>query len=195
MAFNFELLHVRGKFAFEEPMSRHCSWRTGGSAERFFEPADVDDLIAYFQQVNEVELITWIGLGSNVLVRDGGVSGTVISTAKTLNNIAWLDHEHLQVECGTTCAKVAKEAARMALGGGGFLAGIPGTIGGALAMNAGRGPRATARSSTTREPLPLMLRDLSGRGTGPADRGSTRSIPTLVPSSDRSGRATGAMAP
>jgi len=143
MAFNFELLHVRGKFAFEEPMSRHCSWRTGGSAERFFEPADVDDLIAYFQQVNEVELITWIGLGSNVLVRDGGVSGTVISTAKTLNNIAWLDHEHLQVECGTTCAKVAKEAARMALGGGGFLAGIPGTIGGALAMNAGAFGRET----------------------------------------------------
>lgn len=130
------MLKVRGKFSIEEPMSRHCSWRTGGSAERFFEPADIDDLIAYFEQVSEVESITWVGLGSNVLVRDGGVAGTVISTAKTLNNFTWLDSTRVNVECGTPCAKVAKEAARMELGGG-FLAGIPGTIGGALAMNAG----------------------------------------------------------
>lgn len=137
MSSKLDMLNIRGKFTFEEPMSRHCSWRTGGSAERFFEPADLDDLIDYFGQVTSVESITWIGLGSNVLVRDGGVPGTVISTAKTLNKLEWLDPTRLKVECGTPCAKVAKEAARMALGGGGFLAGIPGTIGGALAMNAG----------------------------------------------------------
>ncbi len=137
MSSEFDMLKVRGKISLEEPMSRHCSWRTGGSAERFFEPADIDDLSAYFKQTSETELITWLGLGSNVLVRDGGVAGTVISTAKTCNNFGWLDATHLNVECGTSCAKVAKEAARMELGGGGFLAGIPGTIGGALAMNAG----------------------------------------------------------
>ncbi len=137
MSSEFDMLKVRGRFSLEEPMSKHCSWRTGGMAERYFEPADIDDLISYFEQVGEVETITWVGLGSNVLVRDGGIAGTVISTARTLNNFSWLDATRLTVECGTPCAKVAKEAARMELGGGGFLAGIPGTIGGALAMNAG----------------------------------------------------------
>lgn len=132
-----DMLKVRGKLILEEPMSKHCSWRTGGAAERFFEPADIDDLVTYFEQVESTETITWIGLGSNVLIRDGGLRGTVISTAKRLNGVAWLDSRRLQVECGTPCAKIAKEAAKMQLSGGGFLAGIPGTIGGALAMNAG----------------------------------------------------------
>lgn len=118
-------------------MSRHCSWRTGGHAERFFEPADIADLVDFFRQLEPAECITWLGLGSNILIRDGGLPGTVIATARTLNSLEWLDHERLYVECGTPCAKVAKEAARMSLGGSGFLAGIPGTIGGALAMNAG----------------------------------------------------------
>jgi UDP-N-acetylmuramate dehydrogenase len=128
---------VAGSLSVDEPMSRHCSWRTGGYAERFFEPANVEDLANYLAQISANEAITWIGLGSNVLVRDGGLSGTVISTAKTLSHYSWIDEGHLQVECGTPCAKVAKEAARKTVGGGGFLAGIPGTIGGALAMNAG----------------------------------------------------------
>jgi UDP-N-acetylmuramate dehydrogenase len=132
-----DMLNVRGKLILEEPMSKHCSWRTGGSAARFFEPADIDDLITYFEQVESTETITWIGLGSNVLIRDGGLCGTVISTARRLNGFTWLDSRRVQVECGTPCAKIAKEAAKMQLGGGGFLAGIPGTIGGALAMNAG----------------------------------------------------------
>ncbi len=131
------MVKVRGNLVTAEPMSRHCSWRTGGRAERFFEPADREDLIAYLKRVERGEAITWIGLGSNVLIRDGGLSGTVISTVRTLNDFEWLDDDRLSVECGVPCAKVAKEAARMALGGGGFLAGIPGTIGGALAMNAG----------------------------------------------------------
>jgi UDP-N-acetylmuramate dehydrogenase len=137
MSSKFDMYKIRGTLVFEEPMSRHCSWRTGGSAERFFEPADIDDLIAYLEQVESSEGITWIGLGSNVLIRDGGLRGTVISTAKTLNGFEWIDPLRLNVECGTPCAKVAKEAAKMELGGGGFLSGIPGTIGGALAMNAG----------------------------------------------------------
>lgn len=121
----------------DEPMSRHCSWRTGGRAERYFEPADRDDLIAYLQQAHDDESFTWIGLGSNLLVRDGGLTGTVISTSKTLSGYEWINANRLYVECGTPCAKVAKEALKMSLGGGGFLAGIPGTVGGALAMNAG----------------------------------------------------------
>jgi len=130
-------IEIRGNLSTHEPMSRHCSWRTGGPAERYFEPADLDDLIEYLRNVGENEQITWIGLGSNVLIRDGGVNGTVISTTKTLNKFRWLTSNTLYVECGTPCAKVAKEAVRMNVAGGAFLAGIPGSIGGALAMNAG----------------------------------------------------------
>ena len=130
-------LKVRGKLATKVPMSRHCSWRTGGLAEHFFEPADISDLVDYLKQIERTEAITWIGLGSNVLIRDGGLAGTVISTARTLHRFEWLNNNRLYVECGTPCAKVAKEAAKRKLNGGGFLAGIPGTIGGALAMNAG----------------------------------------------------------
>ena len=130
-------VEIKGKITPYEPMSRHCSWRTGGTAERFFEPADASDLIEYLRHTDKNESITWIGLGSNVLIRDGGLEGTVISTTKTLNDFRWLNSNTLYVECGTPCAKVAKEAVKMNAAGGAFLAGIPGSIGGALAMNAG----------------------------------------------------------
>jgi len=132
-----EMLKVRGRLLAEEPMARHCSWRTGGVAERYFEPADLADLRTYLRQIGKDEAITWLGLGSNVLIRDGGLPGTVVSTARTLNGLRWLDRARLRVECGTSCAKVAREAVKRRLGGGSFLAAIPGTIGGALAMNAG----------------------------------------------------------
>lgn len=127
----------------DEPMARHCSWRTGGCAERFFQPADLEDLVGYLKRFGVEETLTWIGLGSNLLVRDGGLSGTVISTAKSLNNFRWLDATRIVIECGVPCAKVAREVARKRLTGGSFLAGIPGTIGGALAMNAGAFGRET----------------------------------------------------
>lgn len=137
VANSFQRINVRGRLLADEPMSRHCSWRTGGLAEHFFEPADIDDLVDFLHQVDRDEPLTWIGLGSNVLVRDGGIDGTVIATTPTMNAWRWLDARRLYVECGVACAKVAKEAFRRELGGGSFLGGIPGTIGGALAMNAG----------------------------------------------------------
>ena len=119
-----------------EPLSKHCSWRTGGHAEYFFEPVDLNDLIAVIRQFSTCK-ITWLGLGSNVLIRDGGIDGLVISTAKSLNELAWLENGLLRVDCGVACAKVAKESVRKGYLGAEFLAGIPGTIGGAMAMNAG----------------------------------------------------------
>lgn len=129
-------IHHRGKLLQNEPLSKHCSWRTGGYAEYFFQPLDLDDLIAVLGQFSECK-ITWLGLGSNVLIRDGGLDGLVISTAKSLNNLVWLENGLLRVDCGVACAKVAKESVRKGYVGAEFLAGIPGTIGGALAMNAG----------------------------------------------------------
>ncbi|MGR8946877.1 MAG: UDP-N-acetylmuramate dehydrogenase [Gammaproteobacteria bacterium] len=136
MAVALPQINHRGRLVTNEPLARHSSWRTGGTAEYFFEPEDTDDLINVIGQF-ESEKITWLGLGSNVLIRDGGISGLVISTAKGLNFFNWLGDEFLEVGCGVACAKVAKESVRRNCFGGEFLAGIPGTIGGALAMNAG----------------------------------------------------------
>ena len=130
-------LVLRGTLRFSEPMARHCTWRTGGLAERFFEPADRDDLVAYLRAAPGTEALTWVGLGSNLLVRDGGLAGTVIATSGGLAGIEWLASDRLRVGAGAACAKVARLAAQRGLGGGEFLAGIPGTVGGALAMNAG----------------------------------------------------------
>jgi UDP-N-acetylmuramate dehydrogenase len=118
-------------------MARHSSWRAGGAADRWFEPVDLDDLVAFLRILPAAEPLLWLGLGSNLLVRDGGLRGTVIATGGGLATLAWRDARTLHAGCGAPCAKVARRAAAKGLGGGEFLAGIPGTIGGALAMNAG----------------------------------------------------------
>lgn len=133
----YEGLTLRGTFLQGEPMGRHCSWRAGGPAERYFEPADLDDLATYLAHAPADEPITWLGLGSNVLVRDGGLPGTVIATARAFDALDRISALEFEIGAGVTCAKVAKAAAKAGLHGGEFFAGIPGSLGGALAMNAG----------------------------------------------------------
>jgi len=118
-------------------MALHNSWRAGGPARCFFKPADVTELCEFLQQLDPQEPLLWVGLGSNLLVRDGGFPGTVIFTLGALNELQWLDATTLLAGAGVTCSKVARESARQGLTGLEFLAGIPGTMGGALAMNAG----------------------------------------------------------
>ncbi len=129
---------LRGRLKLNEPMARHTSWRVGGAAERYYEPADLDDLAQFLETaVDASEPLLWVGLGSNLLVRDGGVCGTVIMTAGLLNEMSLIDAGVVRIEAGVSCAKAARFAARQGLVGAEFLAGIPGTMGGALAMNAG----------------------------------------------------------
>jgi len=128
---------VRGVLRENEPMSRHTSWRAGGMARRFFQPADIGDLAVFLSQLPPDEPLYWIGLGSNLLVRDGGLPGTVICTSGVLGEMRRDGSTGVYVEAGVPCAKVAKFCARASLVGAEFLAGIPGTMGGALAMNAG----------------------------------------------------------
>ncbi len=128
---------LRGELLFNEPLSGHTTWRVGGPARRFYRPADSADLVQFLQQLESDEPLLWLGLGSNLLVRDGGFPGTVIATQGRLNRLEWRDGTRLYVEAGVSCAKVARTAARAGLCGAEFLAGIPGTLGGALAMNAG----------------------------------------------------------
>ena len=127
---------MRGVARMNEPMAAHNTWRAGGAARRYFEPADAADLGAFLGRLPEDEPLLWLGLGSNLLVRDGGWPGAVIA-ARNLNCMEWLDATTVRAEAGVPCGKLARAAARKGLVGGEFLAGIPGTVGGALAMNAG----------------------------------------------------------
>ena len=130
------LAHLRGRWLAGEPMARHVSWRAGGAASRVYVPADLDDLAAAVRALPATEPILFVGLGSNLLVRDGGYRGTVVLTHAVLNELAAEDHT-VRAGAGVPSPKVARFAALHDLAGAEFLAGIPGTIGGALAMNAG----------------------------------------------------------
>lgn len=128
---------LRGDLRLNEPMARHTSWRVGGPVECYYKPADTEDLIELLVQCPPGLSILWLGLGSNLLVRDGGLRGLVIATGGVLNGLEQLDEHRVRVEAGVACAKVARFCGRAGLVGAEFLAGIPGTMGGALAMNAG----------------------------------------------------------
>jgi len=128
---------LRGDLREHESMARLTSWRVGGPADRFYKPADVEDLGAFLAMLPADEPLTWLGLGSNLLVRDGGVRGTVIALHGMLDELERVGDTGVRAGAGVPCAKVARFAARNDLVGGEFLAGIPGTMGGALAMNAG----------------------------------------------------------
>ncbi len=127
----------RGRMRYDEPLAEHTTWRVGGAAKRFYTPADSADLVEFLRQLPADEPLFWLGLGSNLLVRDGGFPGVVIHTRDALNEIGSIGPNRLRAEAGVSCAKVARIAAREGLCGVEFLAGIPGTLGGALAMNAG----------------------------------------------------------
>ena len=121
----------------DEPLSRHTSWHVGGPAEVFFNPRDREDLSAFLRAAPPDVPIHWIGLGSNLLVRDGGLRGIVISTHSTLDALERLSETAVRGEAGVACARIARQCVKWGLGPAEFFAGIPGTLGGALAMNAG----------------------------------------------------------
>ena len=120
----------------DEPMSRHTSWHVGGPADVFFTPADRTDLVAFLEVLPKGTPLFWLGLGSNLLVRDGGIRGVVIDTTG-LDRLEQLDGTSIYSEAGVPCARIARRCISLELGPAEFFAGIPGTLGGALVMNAG----------------------------------------------------------
>ena len=130
-------ISVQGELRYDEPMSRHTSWRVGGPAEMFFVPASIDDLAIFLAELDESTPIFWHGVGSNLLVRDGGIPGVVISATKMLRNLERVDEHRVRAGAGLPCTQLARQCIRWGLGPSEFFAGIPGTVGGALAMNAG----------------------------------------------------------
>jgi len=128
---------LTGELMENEPLARYTSWRVGGLADRLYKPSNIEDAQNYLQALPQDEPVLWLGLGSNVLVRDGGVRGSVMYTRGCIKQMRQTDDGKLYVEAGVPCALVAKLAAEKGSSGAEFLAGIPGTMGGALAMNAG----------------------------------------------------------
>ena len=127
----------QGKLLKNIPLARYTSWRVGGPAKRLYVPESVDDLSDFLQQLPIDEPLLWLGLGSNVLIRDSGFLGTVVMTYPGLTSLSHEDNGLLRAQAGVSCAKVARYSVRQAFMGAEFLAGIPGSVGGALAMNAG----------------------------------------------------------
>lgn len=120
-----------------EPMSAHTSWRTGGVARQYVKAESLTALASFIAGLPASEEILWLGLGSNLLVRDGGFDGTVIVTQGVMTQLALLDETTVYVGAGVTDAKLARFCSKHQLTGAEFFAGIPGLVGGALAMNAG----------------------------------------------------------
>ena len=127
---------LRGTLARGASLARHTSWRAGGPADVLYAPADRDDLAGFLRQLPTSEAVTVIGLGSNVLVRDGGVRGVVVLMHDPGAALAVADGL-VYAEAGLATPKLARFAAMHDCADAEFLAGIPGTVGGALAMNAG----------------------------------------------------------
>jgi UDP-N-acetylmuramate dehydrogenase len=119
-----------------EPLARYTSWRVGGRADRLFIAENLSELQVFMRTLDYAEPVFFVGLGSNLLVRDGGVRGTVVVMHQALSDLR-VDGKYIFAEAGVTCGKFAKFSASQYREGGEFMAGIPGTVGGALAMNAG----------------------------------------------------------
>jgi UDP-N-acetylmuramate dehydrogenase len=122
---------------YDVPMSKHTSWHAGGPADVFFTPRDTMDLASFLRQLPPTVPLLWVGLGSNLLVRDGGVRGVVVSLHGALGTLERLSATRIQAQAGVPCGRLARQCVKWGLGSAEFFAGIPGTLGGALAMNAG----------------------------------------------------------
>ena len=128
---------LRGKLTQNEPMAGHVSWRAGGTVARAYFPADLADLANFLQRLRLDEPLLLVGLGSNLLVRDGGFDGTAIFTHGVLDTLRREADGSFYAEAGVASPKLARFVGNQACAEAEFLAGIPGTVGGALAMNAG----------------------------------------------------------
>lgn len=130
-------IRVQGELRYDEPMSKHTSWRAGGPADVFFIPSSIDDLSFFLAELDADTPIFWHGVGSNLLVRDGGLRGVVVSATRMLRSLERVDALTVRAGAGLPCTQLARQCIRWGLGPSEFFAGIPGSVGGALAMNAG----------------------------------------------------------
>jgi UDP-N-acetylmuramate dehydrogenase len=168
-----------GDIRDQEPMSKHTSWRVGGPADVYFTPDSLDDLAAYLRELEPRLPIFWLGVGSNLLVRDGGIRGVVIAAAPLLRNLEKSGDHEVSAGSGVPCTQLARQCIRWDLAPAEFFAGIPGSVGGALAMNAGahggetwervKGVRTIDRHGNVHERTPSDYKVGYRSVVGPAD--------------------------
>lgn len=128
---------IRGQIKYNHNLAKHNSWRIGGPARIFYQPADLDDLKTYLQNLPKNERIVWLGSGTNVLINSNGIDANVIYLKNRLTQLQHLDNGIIRVEAGTSCTRLVQNCIHRGMIDAAFLAGIPGTVGGAIAMNAG----------------------------------------------------------
>ncbi|WP_338516227.1 FAD-binding protein [Candidatus Legionella polyplacis] len=126
-----------GKLFIDISLSQFTTFKIGGKASRLYKPINIYDLVIFLKNLSLNEPLLWIGSGSNILIHDNDFLGTVIVTKKCLNNIFLLKNKYVYVEAGVSCMKLVSFCVKQNFSGIEFLSGIPGTIGGALNMNAG----------------------------------------------------------
>jgi UDP-N-acetylmuramate dehydrogenase len=170
---------VVGEIRNHEPMSHHTSWRAGGPAEIFFRPESLDDLSQFLRSLDTRVPVFWFGLGSNLLVRDGGLPGVVIAASGLFTTLEKSAEQLVRVGASVPCTQLARQCIRWDLGPSEFFAGIPGLLGGALAMNAGahgsetwdcvRSVRTIDRYGEIRQRLPEEYEISYRRVRGPED--------------------------
>src|SRR3990167_8348224 len=136
MVYSFSPL-LRGQLLPNEPLAQYTSWRVGGPADYVYLPANLADLAVFLRDLPMEMPLMWLGLGSNTLIRDGGLAGVVIVTQGMLHELSVITEGVVRAEAGVSCGQAARYTARQGLAGLEFMAGVPGTVGGALAMNAG----------------------------------------------------------
>ncbi len=129
--------NCRGKVKENAPLAKLTYFKVGGSAQYLFEPQDMDDLITFIKNKPKHINVMIMGLASNLLIRDGGIDGVVVRLKKGFSNIEQITDDIIEVGAGCSDLKIAKYAAKNGMVGFSFLSGIPGSIGGALRMNAG----------------------------------------------------------
>ena len=128
--------NLKGRLRKNISLKKYNTWKVGGNAEYFYEPYDLDDLKIFLKLVKN-EHVTFLGNGSNVLIRDSGIKGFVVCLKNSLNNFYRGNNGIFTFEAGLSCMKIAQISANQSFSGLEFLCGIPGTLGGALRMNAG----------------------------------------------------------
>jgi UDP-N-acetylmuramate dehydrogenase len=158
-----ELLHerlrgdlggIRGRVAVDAPMHKLTWFQVGGPADLLFQPADPQDLAAFLSVLPEDVPVNVVGVGSNLLIRDGGIAGVVVRlSARGFGEVVRVDENHLRAGAATPDKKLAAAALEAGLGGLAFYHGIPGTVGGALRMNAGANGTETAERVVAVEAL------------------------------------------
>lgn len=137
---------VKGRLLFNEPVLRRCTLKIGGPADLWFEPSDVEDLAAFLQMCRREQIpLYFVGNGSNLVVRDGGFRGALIHLGAPVFKMIRCEEERLVCGGGAAIPELIRAFQEYGLTGGEFLVGIPGTVGGAIRMNAGAQGREIAQ--------------------------------------------------